>query len=68
MWFRQAGARMAGPRSKVELFAAIRRDSRTESCRSLTSPWPAPRKQRHTAKRVFDRLVNEHGMDNVSEH
>ncbi|MFE7114948.1 IS21 family transposase [Streptomyces sp. NPDC057654] len=103
---------MDGPRSKVELFAAIRRDSRTEKLsihelsrrygvhrrlvrEALTSPWPsprkqmpprrsvidpykhlidailradlaAPRKQRHTAKRVFDRLVEEHGMENVS--
>lgn len=103
---------MDGPRTKVELFAAIRRDSRTEKLsihelsrrygvhrrlvrEALTSPWPtprkpmpprpsvidpykplidailradldAPRKQRHTAKRVFDRLVDEHGMDNVS--
>lgn len=100
------------PRSKVELFAAIRRDARIEKLsihelsrrygvhrrlvrEALTSPWPAgrkampprrsvvdpykpiidailrtdldaPRKQRHTAKRVFDRLVAEHGMDNVS--
>ena len=100
---------MDGPRSKVEIFAAIRRDSRTEKLsihelsrrygvhrrlvrEALTSPWPtprksmpprasvldpykhlidailradldAPRKQRHTAKRVFDRLVDEQGMD-----
>ncbi|MEV4580494.1 IS21 family transposase [Nonomuraea jabiensis] len=100
------------PRSKVELFAAIRRDARIEKLsihelsrrygvhrrlvrEALTSPWPAerkampprrsvvdpykpiidailrtdldaPRKQRHTAKRVFDRLVAEHGMNNVS--
>jgi hypothetical protein len=100
------------PRSKVELFAAIRRDARIEKLsihelsrrygvhrrlvrEALTSPWPAerkaipprrsvvdpyksiidailrtdldaPRKQRHTAKRVFDRLVAEHDMDNVS--
>jgi hypothetical protein len=103
---------MDGPRSKVEFFAAIRRDSRTEKLsihelsrrhgvhrrlvrEALTSPWPAPRKpgpprasvldpykhlidailradldasrkQRHTAKRVFDRLVDEHGMEHVS--
>ncbi len=106
------GARMDGPRTKVELFAAIRRDARMEKLsirelsrrygvhrrlvrEALTSPWPtarkpmpprssvldpykhlidsilradldAPRKQRHTAKRVFDRLVDEHGMENVS--
>ncbi|NUP20969.1 MAG: IS21 family transposase [Streptomyces sp.] len=100
------------PRSKVELFAAIRRDARMEKLsihelsrrygahrrmvrEALTSPWPAerkampprrsvvdqykpvidailradldaPRKQRHTAERIFDRLVAEHGMDNVS--
>ncbi|GGY14118.1 hypothetical protein GCM10010358_77900 [Streptomyces minutiscleroticus] len=106
------GARMDGPRTKVELFAAIRRDARVEKLsirelsrrygvhrrlvrEALTSPWPtarkpmpprasvldpykhlidsilradldAPRKQRHTAKRVFDRLVDEHGMEDVS--
>lgn len=99
-------------RSKVELFAAIRRDSRVEglSVRSLarkhgvhrrtvrealSSAWPAPRKrppprrsrldpfkpaidailradldaprkQRHTAKRIFDRLVAEHEMEGIS--
>ncbi|MGW2206975.1 IS21 family transposase [Streptomyces sp. NPDC001774] len=100
------------PRSKVELFAAIRSDARKEKLsihelsrrygvhrrlvrEALTSPWPtprkpkaprpsvldpfketidailradlkAPRKQRHTVKRVFDRLVAEHGMTDVS--
>ncbi|MDI9889238.1 IS21 family transposase [Streptomyces sp. HNM0645] len=103
---------MDGPRTKVELFAAIRRDARVEKLsirelsrrygvhrrlvrEALTSPWPtarkpmpprasvldpykhlidsilradldAPRKQRHTAKRVFDRLVDEHSMEDVS--
>ncbi|MER5432387.1 hypothetical protein [Streptomyces sp. NPDC002588] len=32
----------------------------------LRADLDAPRKQRHTAKRVFDRLVDEHGMENVS--
>ncbi|MFJ8495816.1 hypothetical protein ACIRBZ_46960 [Streptomyces sp. NPDC094038] len=32
----------------------------------LRADLDAPRKQCHTAKRVFDRLVDEHGMDNVS--
>lgn len=99
-------------RSKVELFAAIRRDSRIEGLsvrglarkygvhrrmvrEALTSAWPAPRrklpprksrldpfkptidamlrvdldaprKQRHTAKRIFDRLVAEHEMEGIS--
>jgi transposase len=98
--------------SKVELFAAIRRDSRAEGLsirglarkyevhrrlvrEALGSAWPtprkpspprrwrldpfkplidqmlradldAPRKQRHTATRVYDRLVAEHGMQGVS--
>jgi hypothetical protein len=98
--------------SKVELFAAIRRDSRAEGLsirglarkyrvhrrlvrEALGSAWPtprkpslprrwrldpfkplidqmlredldAPRKQRHTATRVYDRLVVEHGMQGVS--
>ncbi|MBB2940473.1 transposase [Actinoplanes lutulentus] len=97
--------------SKVELFAAIRRDSRAGMSGraiatkyrvsrhtvsdALTSAWPrerkplpprpsvldpfkdliddilradldAPRKQRHTAKRIFDRLIDEHGMQAVS--
>jgi transposase len=97
------------PKSKVELFAAIRRDSRAEGLsvralarkydvhrrmvrEALTSAWPAPRKklpprksrldpfksavdqmlradldaprkQVHTVKRVFDRLVAEHEME-----
>ncbi|MFL6123869.1 hypothetical protein [Actinophytocola sp.] len=99
-------------RSKVELFAAIRRDSRVEGLsvralarkygvhrrtvrEALTSAFPsprkkqpprksrldpfkpaidamlwadldAPRKQRHTAKRIFDRLVAEHEMEGIS--
>ncbi len=93
------------PRSKVELYAAIRRDSRAGMsgralagkyqvgrrtvAKALASAWPgprkplpprptrldaykplidqilradldAPRKQRHTAKRIFDRLLAEH--------
>lgn len=100
------------PRSKVELFAAIRRDSRIEGLsvrglarkygvhrrtvrEALSSAWPAPRKrlpprksrldpfkpaidailradldaprkQRHTAKRIFERLIAEHGLTNSS--
>jgi transposase len=100
------------PKSKVELFAAIRRDSRTEGLgvralarkyevhrrlvrEALGSAWPAerkklpprksrldpfkpavdqmlradldaPRKQRHTLKRIFDRLVAEQEMEGVS--
>lgn len=99
-------------RSKVELFAAIRRDSRIENLsvralarkhgvhrrtvrEALFSAFPrprkrlpprksrldpfkpvidgmlladldAPRKQRHTAKRIFDRLVAEHEMEGIS--
>jgi transposase len=97
--------------SKVELFAAIRRDSRAgvsgraiatkyrvsrhTVSDALASAWPrerkplpprpsvldrfktiiddilradldAPRKQRHTAKRIYDRLIDEHGMQGVS--
>ena len=99
------------PRSKVELYAAIRRDSRAGMSgralerkyrvgfrtvqKALASAWPeprkklpprptrldaykplidqmlradldAPRKQRHTAKRIFDRLVAEHDAAEVS--
>jgi transposase len=98
-------------RSKVELYAAIRRDSRAGMsgralehkygvgrrtvAKALASAWPeprkplppratrldaylpvidqmlrvdldAPRKQRHTVKRIFDRLVAEHGAVGVS--
>jgi transposase len=99
------------PMSKVDLFAAIRRDSRAglsvrglarkyqvsrRTVRSaLSSAWPAPRKpmppraskldafkpviddilradldaprkQRHTVKRIYDRLIAEHDMHDVS--
>jgi transposase len=99
------------PMSKVELYAAIRRDARAGSsgraievkyrvsrqtvAKALASAWPqprkplparpskldafkpvidvilrtdldAPRKQRHTAKRIFDRLITEHAMADVS--
>ncbi|MCE1178783.1 MAG: IS21 family transposase [Micrococcales bacterium] len=102
---------MAATTSKVELYAAIRRDSRAGlSQRAIqakhgvgrktvlaaeASAWPAqrkkplarpskldrfkptidqwlredldaPRKQRHTIKRIFDRLVEEQDMRNVS--
>ena len=95
------------PMSKVELYAAIRRDARAgmsgpgdgaqarcrpaDGVKALSSAWPeprkklpprgsrldsfkpvideilradldAPRKQRHTVKRIFDRLMDEHGM------
>ncbi len=96
---------MTGPTSRVELYAAIRRDARAglsgralkrkhgvgygTVAAALESAWPeprtkqekrgsrldpyrevigawlrddldAPRKQRHTAKRIFDRLLDEH--------
>ena len=99
------------PKSKVELYAAIRRDSRAGLSiraiqskhnvgfrtveKALASVWPEPRKplpprpsrldpfkplidqmlrvdldappkQRHTAKRIFDRLLEEHGAVEVS--
>ncbi|WP_461017514.1 IS21 family transposase [Streptomyces daliensis] len=99
------------PKSKVDLYAAIRRDSRAGMSnralqhkygvgfrtvrKALNSVWPeprkklpprrtrldpykglvdemlradlsAPRKQRHTAKRIFDRLVAEHGADDLT--
>jgi transposase len=103
---------LVAPQSKVELFAAIRRDSRVDGLgvralarkyevhrrlvrEALASVWPAPRKklpprksrldpfkpavdqmlradldaprkQRHTLKRIFDRLVAEHEMEGVS--
>jgi transposase len=98
-------------RSKVELYAAIRRDSRQGMssrvlaakyhvgrhtvAAALASAWPqarkrlpqrpskldmfkpvideilradldAPRKQRHTVKRIYDRLIGERGMREVS--
>ncbi|GAA2616628.1 hypothetical protein GCM10010304_82770 [Streptomyces roseoviolaceus] len=97
---------MAPPKSKVDLYAAIRRDARSGMSyralmrehgvgfrtvkAALESVWPeprkrprprgtrldaykplidqmlrvdldAPRKQRHTVKRIFDRLLDEHG-------
>jgi transposase len=99
------------PRSKVELYAAIRRDARAGMSgralerkyqvgfrtvhKALASAWPeprkplpprptrldaykplidgmlradldAPRKQRHTAKRIFDRLLAEHDAAEIS--
>jgi transposase len=100
------------PKTKVELFAAIRRDARSEDLsiralaerygvhrrlvrEALSSAWPAPRKkppprksrldpfkdaidrmlladldaprkQRHTVHRIFDRLVAESEMEGVS--
>ncbi|MFD8497684.1 IS21 family transposase [Amycolatopsis sp. NPDC059657] len=99
------------PTSKVELYAAIRRDARAglsgralerkfnigrrTVIKALASAWPeprkkppprpskldsfkpviddilradldAPRKQRHTVKRIFDRLIDEHAMVDVS--
>jgi len=99
------------PTSKVELYAAIRRDARSGMSgrglerkynvgrrtviKALASAWPeprktppprpsrldlfkpvideilradldAPRKQRHTVKRIFDRLIDEHAMTEVS--
>lgn len=100
------------PKSKVDLYAAIRRDSRTEGLsiralarkydvhrrtvrEALSSARPAPRrkppprssrldpfkpaidqilkadldaprKQRHTVQRIYDRLVDELGMEGIS--
>ncbi|GAA2425445.1 hypothetical protein GCM10010421_10220 [Streptomyces glaucus] len=99
------------PKSKVDLYAAIRRDAKAGlSIRALqrkygvgfltvkeaqTSAWSeprkklpprptrldpykplidemlradldAPRKQRHTVKRIFERLLDEHGADGIS--
>ncbi|MGK4578519.1 hypothetical protein [Kitasatospora sp. HPMI-4] len=99
------------PKSKVDLHAAIRRDSRAGLSgralerkygvglrtvqKALSSAWPeprkklrpratrldpfkplidqmlradldAPRRQRHTVKRISDRLVDEHGADDIS--
>ena len=44
--------------------------SRLESCRGMIDAWlrddfDAPRKQRHTAKRIFDRLLDEHDAAGV---
>lgn len=68
--------------SKVDLFAAIRRDShagvsgrtiaqkyqvsRRTVRAALTSVWPQPRKHWHTVKRIYDQLIDEHGMHDVS--
>lgn len=102
---------MAPPKSKVDLYAAIRRDARAGMSyralmrehgvgfrtvkAALESVWPeprkkprprgthldpykplidqmlradldAPRKQRHTVKRIFDRLIDEHGAELVT--
>jgi transposase len=102
---------MAPPKSKVDLYAAIRRDARAGMSyralmrehgvgfrtvkAALESVWPeprkrprprgtrldaykplidqmlrvdldAPRKQRHTVKRIFDRLVDEHAAEGVT--
>lgn len=102
---------MPPPWSKVELYAAIRRDARAGMSgralerkyhvgrrtvvKALASAWPTPRKkppprpskldpfapviddilradldapgkQRHTVKRIFDRLIEEHSMVDVS--
>ncbi|GAA1993336.1 hypothetical protein [Kitasatospora viridis] len=99
------------PKSKVDLYAAIRRDSHAglshralqrkygvgflTAKKALESAWPearkklpprqtrldpfkplidrmlradldAPRKQRDTVKRIFDRLLDEHGADEIS--
>lgn len=99
------------PKSKVDLYAAIRRDARQGLSnralqrkygvgfltvqKALSSAWPeprkplppratrldsfkplidemlradldAPRKQRHTVKRIFERLVDEHGANEIS--
>lgn len=99
------------PKSKVDLYAAIRRDAKAGLSiralqrkygvgfltvqKALTSAWPeprkklpprptrldpykplidemlradldAPRKQRHTVKRIFERLLDEHGADEIS--
>lgn len=99
------------PPSKVELYAAIRRDARAGMSargmekkyrvgrrtivKAVASAWPeprkqlprraskldpfkpavdgflkadldAPRKQRHTVTRIFRRLIDEHGMQDVS--
>jgi hypothetical protein len=99
------------PLSKVELYAAIRRDARAGMsgramekkyrvgrrtvAKALSSAWPeprkelppraskldpfkpaidgmlkadldAPRKQRHTITRIYRRLMDEHGMQDVS--
>jgi hypothetical protein len=32
----------------------------------LRADFDAPRKQRHTAKRIFDRLVTEYEMEGIS--
>ncbi len=101
---------MTQPRSRVDLYAAIRRDARSGMSNralqrkhgvgfrtvtaALESAWPkerkqsskrgsrldayrvviddwlrsdvdAPRKQRHTAKRIFDRLLDEHDRAGV---
>ncbi|WP_327424957.1 hypothetical protein OG763_42800 [Streptomyces sp. NBC_01230] len=67
------------PKSKVDLYAAIRRDAKGGMSlravmrkygvgyetvqKALISALPEPRKQRHTAERIYDRLLDEHGAD-----
>jgi transposase len=50
---------------------APKRGSRLDSHREVIDDWlradlDAPRKQRHTAKRIFDRLLDEHHASDVS--
>jgi transposase len=47
-----------------------KRTSRLDPCREVIDAWlhddlDAPRKQRHTAKRIFDRLLDEHDAAGV---
>ncbi len=66
------------PRSKADLYAAIRRDVRSGAPQevpasrhpagplhslldeTLRQDLDAPHNQRHTTRRIFDRLINEH--------
>ncbi|WP_225440161.1 hypothetical protein [Amycolatopsis eburnea] len=53
---------MTQPRSRVDLYA--KRGLRLDAYRVVIDDWlrsdlDAPRKQRHTAKRIFDRLLDE---------
>jgi len=52
------GYRRAKPRQRPKMEAYLPRIAQI-----LEADKSAPKKQRHTAKRVFDRLVEEHGFD-----
>ena len=64
---RQALASAVPPTRKKRVFAAPVLDSVKPLIDAmLREDLEAPRKQRHTARRILARLVDEHGVTNVS--